>query len=437
MRKVLAVMVLAVSFVSVSYGQSCDAVVSDNANILGSGLADVQKAGTSLIDQGVDPHFITTSAASSSLEQQVASLKTTCSNWQSPNHGVKANILVFMVAPKERKMAIFYGPGYGAALEGQTDRIKRDFMAPRFKGGDWAGGFVAAAQAVNGRIKASLDESNKPVTYTNTTTNQATDFHGLWVFFWIVGGLLFGIVVLIVYFAIKRSKDDADKAQQDAIAARGRVVDLLSTVQDSLTEYSDLTIAPLNVRTAASLYDRASAEFSKLAGSIAGDPSEMGLGEATYSSLQETYERLEGKLSRAVNLISSGGEMVEEPPKKPAATVAPVQPTQPIEPTQPTKVVEREVIHDNSNDFATGVILGDMLGSREREPERVREPEPEPVHHHHHSDDDSSSSSSSSSSDFGGSSSSWSDSSSSWSDSGSSSFGGDSGGGFGGDSSSF
>lgn len=421
------------------WSAQCTDIVSDTQNILGTGTADVNKAATLLVDQGAEVHLITTSAASSSLEEQVVLLKTHCLNWQSPNGGVKANMLVFMVAPKERRMAIFYGPAYAGALDGQTDRIKRDFMGPRFKGGDWAGGLIAGAVQVSSRIKASIDESNKPV--TNQTVNEATDLHGLWVSFWIVGGVLLGALVLLVYYGLRRRKDDVQKAQQNAIAARSRAVNLIDDVEQGLAVYPDMAKAPPAVLRASAILDVVSRELSRLGNSESGDPTAEGMELSFYDSLYDTYNRLAAKLELAKSYLSNPHDNVSsslssatpEAPEPPIVPTSSSSPTPSPAPAQTTVVVKE----GGNNDLLTGVLLGEAI----REPER--EPEPEPVHHHHHHSDDSSSSSSSSSDDsssssFGGSSSSWSDSGSSWSDSGSSSsFGGDSGGGFGGDSSGF
>jgi len=422
------------------HAQSCEAMLSDGAKVI---LADVdmtkvQKVATALLDQGADVHFITTSAANITLEQRVEQMKQVCPTWKSPNGGVKANMLVFMVAPVERKMAIFYGSGYGAALNGQTDRIKRDFMGPYFKSGDWAGGLAAGGSQVLGRIKATTDESNKPVTYTTNNNEQATDFHGLWVFFWIVGGLLFGGLCLWVFKALKDSKEATQKAQQDAIAARSRAVELLNEVSQLLTGASNAS-EPRIVK-ATSLFDVASSNLTTLGNSISGDPTSEGMSKAFYESLESSYTRIVDNLLRARGIIYSDDPFT--PPKKPSQSVTEVEAsTEPIVPLPAAPAtVEKVVVRDTgSNDLLTGVLIGEAMGGSRRDPDP--EPEPEPVHHHHSHHASSDDSSSSNSDSWGGSSSSWSDSGSSFDSGSSSSFdsssSGDSGGGFGGGSSDF
>lgn len=441
--KFVVILVLALFLSGIGYAQgniSCTDTVSDSQHILGD-AADVQVAATTLVNQGADVHFITTTASGATLEQKLTLMKNVCPSWKSPNGGVKANMLVFMVAPKERKMAIFYGPGYAAALEGQTDRIKRDFMGPRFRGGDWNGGLVAGANQVARRIKASLDESNKPVTHE--TVNQATDLHGLWVFLWILGGLAsFGLLFWLIY-AIKKHKEAIQTAQQNAISARTRMVNLFQDVNDAVKAYSDNTsIRPSNISRAASILDTVSAEVTRLGNSLSADPTSEGMGLGFYRSLESTYVALTNRLLQAKDYIN--GAVDPEPPATsssvnwadaPAPTESSSSPSSSPTPA-PAPASQTVVVNDSgSGDLATGILIGEAMGG-----DREREPEPEPSHSSSDGDfGDSGSSSSSDSGDFGGSSSSWSDSGSSWSDSGSSDFGGggDSGGGFGGDSSSF
>lgn len=423
-----------------SQSLSCDNQVSINVPSGTYEIAPLVDVGAKLSAQGADPRFIVTTLDKwPTLEKLVDGMSKECTSWQSPNGGVKANMLVFAVAPKERKMAIFYGPGYASALSSQVDRIKRDFMGPRFKGGDWIGGLAAGANQVEERIKASVDESNKPVTYT--TTNQATDFSVLWwaLFFVFFVGL--GIVIAVI---LKKIHSNKQQAQQDAIAARSRAVDLLNDISQALSAYPDIVSAPTNIKKAASLFDLASRQLSTVAASISGDPTSEGMDESFYHSLTDIYSKIEQKLLTAKQYIDVGESSVTEgqtrrrvarstPTDYPPVASPPFDP--PAPPPAPAPVKETVVVHDNSNDFLTGMLINEALHSSERE--RHRDPEPEPEHHHssshRHYDDNSSSSSSSSSSDWGGSSSSF-GGSSDWgggsSDSGS-------GGGFGGDSSSF
>ncbi len=433
----------------------CDAAVQDTTMLAVSHLGQISAANDELKEQGADARVIVTSLApGQTLDIIVADMGKKCAAWKSPNGGIKTNMLVFALAPKERKMGIFYGPGYNAALADHAARIKRDYMSPHFKGGDWAGGIIAGERQAASRIKASLDESNKPVTVSNETVNQPTDFHGLWVFFWIIGFLLAVACLLVIIYRFKKNKEDTNTAQQDAIASRSRAVDLLTDLNQEVNKYSDISVAPPNIKKAFSLIDVASRQLTTLAASISGDPTTEGMGKSFYNSLKDSYERLEQKLQLAKTYIDTTDTVDDSKPAKPKDTrkanhsvysgaqegqrSATETPTPPPAPSAPAPIHETVVVKDSGNDMLTGMLIGEAIGGSRREyageprPESTPEPEPERHASHHESDDDSSSSSSggwggsssdssssSSSSDWGGSSS---DSSSSSSDSGS--FGG-------------
>lgn len=434
LKRVLGIGIFSLLVSTLGYAQ-CDQQVWDNTNTLSSSqVAQISAAAKPLVDQQADVHVIVTSLSSGTLDTFIGNLGRNCSTWKSPNGGIKANMLILAVAPKERKMGIFYGPGYSSVLNGQIDRIKRDYMAPYFKGADWVGGFVATEEALATKIKASLDESNKPI--TNETVNQATDMGGFWVFLWVLGGLLFIGLVIYVIMKVGKAKEEKEKAQQDAIASRSRVVDLLDSLGEQLKTADQKSSG---CGQAVAIVDLVSRQFTNIASNQSGDPTESGMSASFYQSLDTTFRGLEQKLLLAETYLKAGFTPSVSKSTSKKAKKRTVGYSESIsEPTPPAPITtpqEKVVVVDNSSgsDLLSGVVLGE-LASRPT----YKEPDPEPEPKHHSSSDDSSSSSSSSSDSWGGSSSSF-DSGSSWDSSSSSSdFGGsDSGGGLGGDSSSF
>lgn len=423
------------------YASVCDQIVYDEANVLGGQATAVEQASAQLREQGADVRIVTTQLnGMATLEQFVAIAHTQCATWQSPNHGVKANMLVIAVSPAKHKMAIFVGPGLRAAFDGQIDRIKRDYMAPSFKGGDWAGGFIAAEQQLGLRLKASLDESNKPV--VNQTTNEAaapTDFHGLWIFLWILGGLaVFGFAAFIIS-KVKRLKAEEKEAQQNAVATRGRVADLISDLGKQLLPYSNVLETNPGAKYASDILDHVSEQFTKLGGTFAGDPTTDGMSVAYYNSLNTQYSRMEMRLEAAVNALKSpNSDPVNLAPTSSAVAAPSIEDIKSEDEEHQAAVnthfgTSHDTYHDNSNDLITGVLIGEALGER-NEPSRSEPSYSEPSR----AFEDVPSSPEPDRSSFGGSSSDFDSGSSSSFDSGSSSsFDSGGGGGFGGDSSSF
>lgn len=420
-----------------SHASVCDQGVYDEANVLGGQANAIQQAGSQLRSQGADVHVITTQlSAFATPEQFVQATYQQCAEWQSPNHGVKTNLVVLIASPAKHKMAIFFGSDYNTAFASQVDRIKRDYMGPKFHGGDWAGGFIAAENHLGERLKSTLDESNKPV--VNTTVNEAsapTDFHGLWVFLWILGGLTLLGLVFVIISKVRKMKAEEKESQQNAIASRGRVADMITDLGKQLLPYSNVLAKNAGAQYASDILDHVSEQFTKLGGSFSGDPSTDGMSVAYYKSLGTQYDRMEMRLEAAVNAMRApSSDPVNLSENSSAVPMPSIETVKAEDEDHQTMVnVDYGTSHDtyrgNSNDLATGILIGEAFGGSHSEPS-YSEPSkafedvpssPEP---------DTSSSFSGSSSDF--------DSGSSSFDSGSSSsFDSGGGGGFGGGSSDF
>jgi uncharacterized membrane protein YgcG len=447
-----------------AFGQNlCSSPVSDGAGVLGNQFSSVQSAANALTNAGADPHIITVpSLTGGTIDATVLNIAKSCPEWQTADHrNVKSNIFVIAVAPGPRKMAFMPGTLYENTFsKAQVNNIRSNVMGPHFAKAEWATGLIEGAKQASERITAANSQANAPV--QNNTVNEApkpTDFHGLWVFLWILGGI--GLLVLgyVIYRSIAAAKQARLNAQAKAIAARNSAADLVSSLSSALAS-ADATQS--NVKYAQSSFDTYSASYTRLASNFSSDPSDDSLTLEVYQSLESQYQGIADKLRAAQRYLNS--PQPSSVNSSPAPSVAPSAPSAATNGSGysssrkhgkhgHTTTVIRETVQVpappvSNNDFTTGLILGEALESNRRRDEddspRYSRTEPsvsEPVTEtpsfstassssgfgSSRSDDDDSSSSfssSSSSSSFGSSSSSSSDwgssSSSSSFDSGSS-----------------
>lgn len=392
--------------------QNCDQLVSDDANALNGRSAEVQAAAQELVQRGADVRIRTLS--SSNLDLAENGFEHACSSWQGADGKRKSTLIALLVAPREHKMGIFYGSAWHRALDNHWNRIKQEYMGPRFHDGDFAGGFIAAAHQFAARIAASEEETLHPAAPAqNTTINQPTDYSGLWTSLkWLLGLAFFGGLILFAYIVSKRRREqrqETEEAQQAALMARNAAVAVFN-------RYRGMKLSPEQ-----EAFDRIGQDFANFAGTERGNPNTDGLSAAQYNAMAAEYRRLRFEMQRAADEAPPHATPVAEPRTSAFFQNAPP----PTASTTPAPAVHTTVVEQSSSpqSFEMGLIVGESLADRRREPE----PEPEHHHHHHSSSDDSSSSSSSfgGSSDYGSSS----DSGGGGSSDFGSSFGGDSGGG--------
>lgn len=367
--------------------------VNDNAGILGSKFQSVQTSVANLSLAGADAHVVTYSSLNGlgTLDAQVAANVKSCPSWQSPNHGTKSNLVVLAVSLSPRKIGIFAAPGYESAFDAsRMTKWKQDYMAPAFHGGDYAAGFAATADQMAARLKAFKSESSTPV--TNTTVNEAsapTNLTGLWIFLGLLGLGGIGFVIYLVFAARKRSKDELEGAQAEAISQRNLAAELVAAVEAAL-KGADLTKPGL--KAANDLFTTASDAYTRLAAGFSGDPTSPDLGLGTYQSLQTQYQRIVGYLQRAQGYIAypevdptvqrETSYQRESSYRSSSSSTrrshrhSHVDSDEPVvrRPQPSTVIVNNN--SDNSGAFVEGALLGSVLSDREDRESRYERSEP-------------------------------------------------------------
>lgn len=397
---------------SVVKGQElCNVTVVDDAQVLnpvqGGQIAD---AAIPLVNQGADVR-VRTVGPTDNLDIMEKGWERECASWQGANGGRKNTLIVLMASPVSHKLGIYYGSAWKSALDGHWNRIKTDYMVPKFRDKDWAGGFVATETQLAARLMAAKDETLHPA--VSTTVNQASDLTGLWrVFLFVVGIVGLGLLGWAVFYLINRKRREIEglqAAQQRAVIARNALVDKINRYKEEVSALTQVK------------YDLAVENFARLMGSERTNPDTPNLSVEQYDDIADLYAGVTRDLNAVFRPITT--------PFVPRGVSPTEQANAPSRP--PSKPHKRHPAENVANDpeyaartgsgqgnsvgggniFAPVIINTEETYERPSRREVEETPAPEPPSYESHSDDSgggssswSSDSGSSSSSDSGGSS---------------------------------
>ena len=377
---VLAVMVMFVPL-AIAQSQVCDAIVLDQANMLSaSGMSQVTTAVNSLIAQGADVR-VRTIAFSPNLDISEGMLEKNCPSWQSANGGRKSTLVVIMLSGN-RKAGIVYGNAWHKALDGNWNRIMVDYMFPRFRTGDYAGGVAAGLTQLSSRIVASKDETIHPVQHN--TTVQAPDYKGLWTVLLVF--VIFGAIGLVVWALsrwYKYRSDRLDREENARIMAQ-YWLNQCNTMILSLKNRFAVDPPETSVQTE---YDNCMSTYSDLQNSSKMDPNQADINETGYNAIINAYRDLYNSLrtiGTAHTYTTKETSVEETPVVKPVKTIHHpiarghrsdyIEPptTAPVQ-TAPTTIV----VHEGSSGdgLVEGMVIGSMLNNHNHDydsEERVR-----------------------------------------------------------------
>lgn len=393
---------------------------------------------TSLQQQGAE--VITYVApATTNLDAQVFNLIRNCALWTNNPQATKfdemakSTLIVLAFSPSSHLSGLYYGSAWHHALDGQWNRIRLDYMNPRFKDGDFIGALAVGMAQLNARVVASKDEALHPV--SNNTTYQATNLEPIArvAMIFIFAGLGIFALFFLVHAILdnRKRKRELAEARDEAIASRAKVSAALIELKYLVADKPQQTD-----------WDTVSDSFNKYNNGRL-NPDDETLPLYTYQSIRRDYDAMANRLARIKRELLEAstpkeGLDEESTPAYPSSGPGETKDIAAAVGATTTGSVARKHHHtreDNSTNIFAPVIVGGSTYVEPSAPSPTSSPspsweppapdpipEPEPEHHHHSAESGGSSSwdfGSSSSSDSGGSSS-W-DSGSSSSDSGGSS----------------
>lgn len=213
---ILAGLLLGASVPTSQAQSSCEQPVLDEAGVFGDQIAQVQRAADELSRGGalVRVRTVESYAPASSLDDYARQLEQRCATWRTVDGKRQPDLVVLLLALKERRTGIYYGAQWKTALDSRWTSIQTEAINPRFRTGDFAGGFVAGLQALG---QARTATANQPAA-GDPTAAPANAGSGLGYY---IGGL--GLIVGLAGggVGLRRRR----KAQQQLAAARQRADD--------------------------------------------------------------------------------------------------------------------------------------------------------------------------------------------------------------------
>jgi uncharacterized membrane protein YgcG len=292
MRKILLVGALALSALSLQLkAQDCNAVVSDDAHLFTS-IPAIEQAASKLSSLDADVHVISTDNPGATLDAKVAQIQQTCPSWQQGSRkAIKNNLVVFIVS--RHRVGLYYGNEFKKILDPAVGMIKQDHMIPDLKRGDFNAGIINGINQTAIQVQAFNESVLHPTQKQTVINNQATDFHGFWVFLgWLLALVVIGV---LVFYLIKyiRFKQAIKEAQRCAVEAKSGAASLLLQVKNWLVEQAALGV---NVISHQNAFDIISEQFSELNGNLSMDPSSDDFSIDTYNSLTKTYNGISNNL---------------------------------------------------------------------------------------------------------------------------------------------
>lgn len=379
--RIFTTLLLVLTSYSLAYAQNCDSLVVDEAGVFKGGIGSVEEAAQKLVNSGADVRVrtVTTFGSAGNLDQYESRLEKSCSSWQDSNGVRKNNLIVLAISLRERKTGLYYGSQWNGALSGGWLRIQSDHMNPRFKSGDFVGGFVAGINEVNRMVDIYLhpepvQQTSPPVVIIQPQSqpSEPVDLSGLWrVLGWLVSlGALAGLGFLLWQLKLRSEKRRA--AQQKAVlrkqAASSRVNELsdsLSALEACITglkgNVSDDDLNPVvsNLGKIKRLIDSAVLKYSDVDKS-AGDPSRSRLSEAEYEATERSYDGVLKALDDANISLGVGEELVQNLKRMMAEIPSQIQEARSL-----LDATSQEIGLADKKGFITGHLLDSVAKSRE------------------------------------------------------------------------
>ncbi len=301
---------------SPAFAETGNELVVDDAGVFGSRLSEVEEAARRLAATGADVRVRTvrTLGGAPTLDHLVRQYQDRYPSWQSPNGNRKSNLVVVMIAMKERQLGISNGGAYDSSIAKHASRIRAEVIGPRLKGGDFAGAFVAGLNELTTVVQVQANPNGGQTTVINS--GPPPDLSGLWTFLKIIAFIAGGVVVFIfvgnVFAGRARRRAAQQKAKLAKQGASNRIVEMQSALEMPNIRVNALMgkISEPEREALGSRLSEADRIIGIATGSYndvdhsAGNPDRDGLSEEEYEAMCAPYERITNDLRRAEGLIN-------------------------------------------------------------------------------------------------------------------------------------
>lgn len=293
----------------------CDSVVTDDANIFGSGASQVQSAANELTKLGVTVRIRTVPdfGSAGSLDNYEAGLEKTCKSWQDASGNPRNNLVAIMVsmAPKH-EVSVNFGDQWKPALGGNYTNIQTS-MTPYLRDGNFAGAFTYGINAAAGFINAQLNPPKTNTTGPTTIINQAPSDNSGFVslLFWALGIAAAALIALFgfrAFMGAARTRETARTAQLKAKSAQTSCANLINgfdgtvlaaRVNQVALTVSDQDAAAFKSQLVSIVTDQksAAADMANYSQNAGMNPEQTGLSADQYDVIAGSYSAVLKKLN--------------------------------------------------------------------------------------------------------------------------------------------
>lgn len=224
-----------------AYDRCLDYVV-DDANIFQGKKDEVAAAAKSLENVGAEGRAITIQSygTAGSIDTYIDQMARSCPSWQMSGT-LKQNFFAIVISMQERKTTIYYGKQWKSRFDVEAPRIQSGVMAPLFKEGQYATGFVKGFDAIKNVIDAPAAPSGGNVNPgpSDGGTSQSTISAGA---FWSVVGIIFGSllgIALLVWLIVSgivpwvRRRRESKRLREEAIALQKQYFEEMAALKTS------------------------------------------------------------------------------------------------------------------------------------------------------------------------------------------------------------
>lgn len=315
--RTLLVIFTIIFFSEYAYAQNCDALVVDEAGVLGREIDSVVESAKKVQNLGAEVR-VRILDRGNQLDFVQNEFEQSCQSWRATDGGTRNNLISMLMSVEDDQFGFYVGSQWANALSrDRQNQIENDYIFPRFRDGNFSGAFVAGldqvARVIDAQVNGTLavSASSGPPVVVQT---EATDFTGLW---WVLFSVVFVGVVVGGYVAYDRKRKDNEQrraAQQKAFMAKREVSAAVNKVSDNLPgleariaalsgslSLEESSVLNLELNKIQQTINSVSESFSRI-GMGKSDAEQNDLTVQEYSNIETEYKSLSLKVVSTVDL---------------------------------------------------------------------------------------------------------------------------------------
>lgn len=426
--RIAAIFMVSSLFAMPAFADKCKDPIVDEVSALSSGdLERVERARTALTASGADVrvqvissfHRTPSGEMNKSIEAYKDQMLGKCRSWQAADGGMKNNLVLVIVAPKQKRTYVGAGSQWDRTLSQDRKSQIVNTMNARFRDGKVGDGIVAGLAHMTDLASVKPSQENRPV-----TINQAGDYSGISSFLkWALFLAALGAIVLGGLW-FYRQHERRRTAQRNAQTERGRCTQSLNNHEEPMAvldakvkqaALGDDWKAHLNdlMDQTRERYRVASSEFGAINRGT-NNPDTPRLSVEEYEGMRGRYKLVAEKFAEADRMLGTVDNELRRALRGDPVVVAPIR-KEPVAASQPAaggqvpprtapapqnmsrkerraaqrsashtgtsggggaKTVHHHHHHDDGPGFVTGVVVGTVLSDNHHHHDRDRPSDP-------------------------------------------------------------